>query len=100
MRSFFPHKWDTTRRGHSDTNTTLSEQPRNTSLQKKCALCVHKDLPEFTRASRVDMSVFLELNQVIQAWPSLPDPVKKGIMAMVKATLASGRSVVEYSGSG
>ena len=50
----------------------LPEHPHDISLHQKCALCVPHSLPD-------------DLCMVVAAWESLPDAVKTGILAMVKA---------------
>jgi hypothetical protein len=53
-------------------NCALSEHEKDTSLQKKSAIYVQQD------------SIPDDLRKVFDAWPSLPDTVKSGIIAMVE----------------
>ena len=48
-------------------------QKHNTSLRQKCATCVLQNLEP------------AEVKLVIDAWPDLPDAMKAGIVAMVRA---------------
>ena len=55
---------------------TPSEHPNDISLHEKCVTCVHQ-----TEAVFPD-----DLREVIDAWGYLPDAIKTGIMAMVRAS--------------
>lgn len=56
---------------------TLSIQNHNTSLHKKCALCVPKN-----RA--VNKRLPAELAEIIQAWPTLPRQIKEAIKILIQ----------------
>ncbi len=55
----------------AEQNPYTSERRNDTSLHEKCVICV-SDLPD-------------DIRQVIDAWDSLPEAVKAGVVAMVKA---------------
>ncbi len=62
---------------HSDSsveehNQTSGEQQNNTILHPKCVTCVQQNVPD-------------DLREVMGAWEHLPEAVKAGIVAMVKA---------------
>ena len=54
-------------------NPHTSERQNDTLLHEKCVICV-SDLP-------------IDIREVIDAWDSLPEAVKAGVVAMVKAAL-------------
>ena len=54
-----------------------SEQDNNTSLHKKCAICVHQDLEAIE-----DLPP--ELTELIHIWPDLPTHIKQSIKELIK----------------
>ena len=57
--------------------STNSEQDNNTSLHKKCAICVHQNL----MLNELDLPSELQL--LISAWPRLPERIKNTIRALI-----------------
>jgi hypothetical protein len=58
--------------------STSSEQDNNTSLHKKCAICVHHSL-------YLNESIPLpKLFELIQVWTKLPEHIKKNIGVLTK----------------
>jgi hypothetical protein len=57
-----------------DNTATLPEHTNNAHTQQKCAVL----LPE-------PDAVPADLAAVVNAWPTLPEPIKAGVLAMVKA---------------
>jgi len=76
-------------RENADLNktSTSSEQENNTSLHKKCAICVHQnfeggdDLP-------------LELTELIRLWPKLPRHTKQLIKALIETSQTTERRIM------
>jgi hypothetical protein len=72
-----------TYKNHKNSNlnktSTSSEQDRNSSLHKKCAICVHQNL----RLNESDLSA--ELIEFISVWPNLPEYTKSSIMTLMNA---------------
>ena len=58
---------------HHEQESTLPEHEKYTSLHSECATCVQQNLPD-------------ELREVIDAWGGLPEAVRVGIVAMVRAS--------------
>lgn len=83
-------------------NAALRERNHDSSSHRKCALCVHED-PEGREAApgedgfaeqsdllRVEAlwaSLPAELRDVVLALPTLPEPIKAGIVAMVRTAI-------------
>jgi len=55
---------------------TFPEHPNYTSAHKKCVTCVHQD----------EITIPDDLQEIIDRWNYLPNAIKAGIMAMVRAT--------------
>ena len=70
-----------TYKNHNNINlnktSTSSEQDHNTSLHKKCAICVHQNL----RLNESDLES--ELLELISVWPKLPGHIKSSIRALI-----------------
>ena len=60
--------------GAEDSLPTTPEQVSDTSLRKKCALCVR------------DFQLPADLARVMEAWPDLPQHIRAAILALVKTT--------------
>jgi hypothetical protein len=58
--------------------SSSSEQDNNTSLHKKCAICVHHNL----RLNESDPPA--ELIELISIWPKLSEHIKSSIKTMIK----------------
>ena len=65
------------RSGQSTQKLAFSMQNQNKSGQKKCATCVRQD----------SIALQPDLAELIGAWEKIPEEVKAGILAMVKAVL-------------
>jgi len=66
-------------RKNSDLNktSTSSEQDNNSSLHKKCAICVHQNHEAGDNLSP-------ELAKLIRLWPKLPGHIKMSIRALIE----------------
>ena len=70
--------------GIFDRNHADPKQPKGTFLHEKCALCVHLKTgqkPTETPSSTVPCNIA----EVLSAWPNLPEAIKAGVLALVRA---------------
>ena len=58
---------------HHEQELTLPKHEKYTSLHAECATCVQQNVPD-------------ELREVMDAWGGLPEAVRVGIVAMVRAS--------------
>jgi hypothetical protein len=74
-------------RKNSNLNKTSasSEQEHNTSLHKKCAICVHQN-------SKGGDDLPLELTKLIHLWPKLPAHIKKSVRELTRNLRQEGSS--------
>ena len=63
---------------HLNKTSTSFEQDNNTSLHKKCAICVHQNL----RLNESDLPA--ELIELISVWPKLSEHTKSSIRTLIK----------------
>jgi hypothetical protein len=59
--------------------STSPEQDNNTSLHKKCAICVHQNL----QLNESDLPA--ALRELISVWPKLSEHTKSSIITLIKA---------------
>jgi hypothetical protein len=57
--------------------STSPKQDNNTSLHKKCAICVHQNFP-------ANSNLLSEVIELIRLWPKLSKRVKKSIKVLMK----------------
>jgi hypothetical protein len=68
-----------------DTSGTSSGHDQDALSHLERAKCVQKDTGE--AACKISLPYLTpDLQAIMDAWPSLPEPVKAGIIAMVKAS--------------
>ncbi len=111
---------DGSKRPVDDRSHTLPEHNQHRVLRKKCAHSVHANpalAPSTVSSDMIAQTISLgnvkareasptetfqppELKQIIEAWPDLPEPIKKGIIAVLFSGLMSSAMSFGLQGGG